>query len=76
MGEAEACARKWGAARVARAEDPRWREAIFRSLSASAFDAFGQIDPARAEAVLDRLTLPDGTEGLAELRKRLTSSDH
>lgn len=51
--------------------DRRWHPFIFRSLMASAFDAFGQIDAKAARKVLARLSLARTTPGLEELTQKL-----
>lgn len=51
--------------------DRRWHPFIFRSLIASAFDVFGQIDAKEARKVLGRLSLPEATPGLDELTAKL-----
>jgi hypothetical protein len=48
-----------------------WHPFIFRSLLYSAFDFYGQIDAKTARQLLGRLSLPEPTEGLDELREKL-----
>ena len=51
--------------------DPAWHPAIFSGLVNSRFDTYGRIDVSAASRLLDRLQLPPGTAGLAELRRAL-----
>jgi hypothetical protein len=51
--------------------DRAWHPALFRSLSFSRFDAYGEIAAPEALALLSRLRLPRDTAGLAELRAAL-----
>ncbi|HET8631283.1 MAG TPA: hypothetical protein VFL91_28010, partial [Thermomicrobiales bacterium] len=48
--------------------------ALFRSLSCSRFDVYGQIDAPGVLALLNRLRLPRDTAGLAELRAALAEA--
>lgn len=56
------------------AEDQRWHVQIFRSLSHSAFDYYGDLDAGAARGLLRRLDLPPDTEGLREMQQRLEQS--
>lgn len=53
--------------------DRAWHEVIFKSLLASRFDAYGNIDPDRAGEILKKLELPLDTSGFAQLRDALES---
>ncbi|MFG2483624.1 hypothetical protein ACGFSI_12815 [Streptomyces virginiae] len=65
-------AHRWAAAAVG--DDTLGRlvrelsEAVFRGILHSHHDVYGDLDPAEALAVLDRMRLPEDTEHLAELR--------
>jgi hypothetical protein len=48
-----------------------WHPSIFRSLLRSAYDVYGKIDAKAATRLLDQLSLPRTTDGLAELREKL-----
>jgi hypothetical protein len=51
--------------------DPAWHGAIFESLLYSAFDYFGQIEPADACVLLTSLQLAADTEHLSMLREKI-----
>jgi hypothetical protein len=51
--------------------DPSWHQPLLRSLRRSQLDLYGQIEPGEALRLLNRLSLPAATEGLAELRRAL-----
>lgn len=51
--------------------EPRFHQAIFRALAGSAFDMYGELEPAAAAAWLARLRLAPDTPDLPALRVRL-----
>ncbi|MEU8762841.1 hypothetical protein [Streptomyces sp. NPDC048659] len=52
---------------------PALHPAVFRALLTSFHDLYGDLEPAAALTLLDRLTLPTGTRHLAELRHVLAA---
>ncbi|MFE7511058.1 hypothetical protein ACFU8I_07480 [Streptomyces sp. NPDC057540] len=52
---------------------PDLHSAVFRGLLASFHDVYGDLEPAAALALLDRLDLPTGTQHLAALRHVLAA---
>ncbi|MEV6756805.1 hypothetical protein [Streptomyces sp. NPDC051214] len=55
------------------AQLPALHPAVFRGLRASFHDIYGDLEPAAALSLLDRLDLPTDTQHLAELRHVLTA---
>ncbi|MCG8969082.1 hypothetical protein [Streptomyces sp. CL12-4] len=55
---------------------PALHPALFRALRAGFHDAYGDLEPATALALLDRLELPAGTPHRAELRHVLAAGHH
>ena len=56
-------------------EGPEWQQPVFEGLRGSAFDLYGEIDRGEARELLAQLSVPEGTEGLKELREKLARDD-
>ena len=59
----------------AAAKDAAWHMALLQGLVGSAFDVFGDIEPAAAGRLLAQMHLPTDAPGYAELKKRLEMTE-